>query len=145
MSIIIIKERVFKVSTLLSDTTEFIPHGDSMCLRLINRTVSVKAEYQGLSADGSGLGNRMILFLQPNVPLFQHSIIPWQWHRPGAIKSPLISFNCRISETYIISQAYRRSQRTPIQRKNNPHNLTAAFQKLEIDEPGAHRTPILPD
>jgi hypothetical protein len=29
MSIIIIKEQVFKVSTLLSDTTEFIPHGKS--------------------------------------------------------------------------------------------------------------------
>jgi len=71
---IIIKEQVFKVSTLLSDTTEFILHGDSMCLRLINRTVSVKAEYQGLSAGGSGLGNRMILFLHPNVPLFQHSM-----------------------------------------------------------------------
>jgi hypothetical protein len=55
MSIIIFEEQVFKISTLLSNTTKLIPHGDSTRLRLINRTVSVKAEYQGLSARGGKL------------------------------------------------------------------------------------------
>jgi len=36
----------------------------------------------------------------PNIPAFQYSIIPWKWHKPGAIKKSLISINCRISETF---------------------------------------------
>jgi hypothetical protein len=26
----------------------------------------------------------------PNIPAFQYSIIPWKWHKPGAIKRSLI-------------------------------------------------------
>jgi hypothetical protein len=33
----------------------------------------------------------------PNIPAFHYSIIPWKWHKIGAIKRPLISNNCRIS------------------------------------------------
>jgi hypothetical protein len=81
MSIIIIKEQDFKVSTLLSDTTEFVPHGDSICLHLINRTVSVKAEYQGLSAGGSGLDSYQFSFVQKAQNIFQFLCKPLVYSR----------------------------------------------------------------
>jgi len=31
--------------------------------------------------------------LIPNTPVFQHSGVPWKWHKPGAIKRSLISNN----------------------------------------------------
>jgi hypothetical protein len=33
----------------------------------------------------------MILFLQPNVPLFQHSILPFRRYKQVAIKKPVFS------------------------------------------------------
>jgi len=44
-------------------------------------------------------GNKRLFLLFSNIPVFQYSIIPWKWHKTGAIKRSLISINYRISET----------------------------------------------
>jgi hypothetical protein len=36
----------------------------------------------------------------PNIPTFQHSSIPFRWHKQVAIKKLLISYSCRNSETF---------------------------------------------
>jgi len=50
-----------------------------------------------------GIGIVVASFL-PNIPLFQHSIIPsiipYEWHKLAATKSSVLSVACRISETF---------------------------------------------
>ena len=49
-----------------------------------------------------GLAQSRALWTRIFTTLFQYSIIPWKWHKPGTIKRSLISTNCRISETFKI-------------------------------------------
>jgi len=44
---------------------------------------------------------KMVYFRShPNIPAFQHSIIPFRWHKQIAIRKRVISKGCRIQKIF---------------------------------------------
>jgi len=53
-------------------------------------------------------------FIQTNIPIFHHSIIPSGLHETCSIKDIVISISCRISETFNYNVSFVRQETTDI-------------------------------